>query len=61
MKGNGKDNRAHHHSDSEDDVFRVMNGGVSDISPRELLDIWWALGDGDIVGPHDAAESNNKA
>lgn len=38
-----------------------MNGSMSDISPRELIDIWWALGDSHIVCPHDAAESDNKA
>lgn len=61
LKGNGEDDWANHHSDSEDDIFRVVDGGVSDISPWELLDIGRALGDCDIVSPHDAAESNNKA
>lgn len=61
MKSDGKDDRAYHHSNSEDDVFRVVDGGVSDISPGELIDIWWALGDCDIVGPHDAAKADNKA
>ena len=61
LKGNGEDDRADHHSDSENEVFRVVDGGVSDISPRKLLDIRRTLGDCDIVGPHDAAESDDKA
>lgn len=38
-----------------------MNSSVGNISPRKRLNIGWAFAHCHIIGPNDAAESDNKS
>lgn len=61
LECDGEDDWADHHADPEDDVLWEVNGGVGDICPREGLDIGRRLADCNVVGPHDAAETDDEA
>ena len=37
-----------------------MNPSVSYVSPWEGLDIWWTFTNCNLVGPHNASESDNE-
>lgn len=38
-----------------------MYGGMGDVGPGEGLDIGWGFADCDVIGPHDAAETDDEA
>ncbi len=45
---------SNHEPNPEDDIFREMNGSVSDIGPWEWFHIGWRFIDCNFVSPHYA-------
>lgn len=61
LESDGQDDRTDHHTNAEDYVLRKMDCSVSDIRLGEWLDVRRRLADGNVVGPNDAAQSDNEA
>lgn len=61
LEGQGEDGARGKQGYPEDDVLRKVYGSVSDVSPREWLDVWWRFGYCHIVSPEDAAEPEEEA
>lgn len=60
LEGDSEEYGTDHHSNSKNNIFWEMNGGVSDISPREFFYIWGNFGDSDVISPYDAAHADDE-